>query len=410
MTIAYPIAIPFLSPSGVAMQAAINDLNARLAKLEPKAAPPKCQTCVHESSCAEHGVCAPDDCEEEYKAKPATAPDPQLKFATSGNGVTASATEVEGPPAHRKCPACGHPVLHRYSASLKSWLAVEYHDCKIPKPAAPGADAAVHQIVHLVRNHLAENTSIEISEYFDTCCARVVIKAIRAGQLPGIIYDEDMVRKHDLVAEIMREQQAEIADLKAKLAATKPTGPMQDGIPRTDHVICPHCTCQFQAISQDAQGLFDNIRADLALCEAENREKQAAIEKFMDSENELGALMVKAAEETARVTAERDGLNATICANAEEMNRAVGWRSRFAACQEQAEKNARMCDKLTAELAEARARKFAVTLPKRMDMDDTNYAWLHAESVEAAIVAAGGEVAPTTEITGPRSGSGASNC
>jgi hypothetical protein len=50
----------------------------------------------------------------------------------------------------RKCPACGDPVLHRYSQSMNAWLPIQYHDCKKPMPTTPTSESDIptqHQSV-----------------------------------------------------------------------------------------------------------------------------------------------------------------------------------------------------------------------------------------------------------------------
>jgi len=92
--------------------------------------------------------------------------------------VDAGPAEAE---ATRKCPACGAPVLHRYSQSMKAWLPIQYHDCKLPMPSAPPADdAAVGALASVVEGHECYNRDESL------ICARETLDAIRSGQVPGI--------------------------------------------------------------------------------------------------------------------------------------------------------------------------------------------------------------------------------
>jgi hypothetical protein len=112
-----------------------------------------------------------------------------------GNHATDLPKPVDAGPAEpeatRKCPACGDPVLHRYSQSLKSWMPIQYHDCKFPLPATPpaadptGDDVAVGIIAGIMSTY---GVNANLHPGYCAAPARAILAAIRRGKIKGVKY------------------------------------------------------------------------------------------------------------------------------------------------------------------------------------------------------------------------------
>jgi hypothetical protein len=206
----------------------------------------------------------------------------------------------------------------------------------VQRPASPGDDAAVHQIVNMVRSHLVESTSLEIAEHFDTCCAKVVLTAIRAGQVPFL---GDVLPYHRKA----EKDQLEITDLKAKLAAAEFA---LRGLPESNADLCNQLDLVRAELAEAMKvtippGCFDKAAesANLKPWPAGNEEPTGDDWKYLRKALDLGPL-VSERERVREAVRQINDLKATITSlNDERTALHLGADER---------------DQLRAELAEAR--------------------------------------------------------